>query len=153
MGLILEIRKIPWRRAWQSILVFLPGGGHGNPHQYSCLENPKDKGAWWATVHGSQWVEHSWSDWACTQAHGKLHLALDTLWGLGEINSCVAWNWSCFLESEDTLLGLKVTSRWQPIRNRDPKKKKRNRDPQSYRHKEMNSANDLSKLEIRSFPS
>ena len=28
-----------------------PGGGHGNPLQYSCLENPMDKGAWWATVH------------------------------------------------------------------------------------------------------
>ena len=28
-----------------------PRGGHGNPHQYSCLENPMDKGAWWATVH------------------------------------------------------------------------------------------------------
>ena len=28
-----------------------PGGGHGNPLQYSCLENPMDRGAWWATVH------------------------------------------------------------------------------------------------------
>ena len=28
------------------------GGGHGNPLQYSCLENPKDKGARQATVHG-----------------------------------------------------------------------------------------------------
>ena len=28
------------------------GGGNGNPFQYSCLENPKDRGAWWATVHG-----------------------------------------------------------------------------------------------------
>ena len=28
-----------------------PGGGHGNPLQHSCLENPMDKGAWWATVH------------------------------------------------------------------------------------------------------
>ena len=28
-----------------------PGGGHDNPLQYSCLENPKDKGAWQATVH------------------------------------------------------------------------------------------------------
>ena len=28
-----------------------PGGGHGNPFQYSCLENPMDKEAWWATVH------------------------------------------------------------------------------------------------------
>ena len=28
-----------------------PGGGHGNRLQYSCLENPMDKGAWLATVH------------------------------------------------------------------------------------------------------
>ena len=28
-----------------------PGGEHGKPLQYSCLENPKDRGAWWATVH------------------------------------------------------------------------------------------------------
>ena len=27
------------------------GGGHGNPLQYSCLEHPMDRGAWWATVH------------------------------------------------------------------------------------------------------
>ena len=30
-----------------------PGGGHGNPFQYSCLENPMDRGAWQATVHGA----------------------------------------------------------------------------------------------------
>ena len=29
-----------------------PGGGHGNPFQCSCLENPTDRGAWRATVHG-----------------------------------------------------------------------------------------------------
>ena len=29
-----------------------PGGGHGNPLQYSCLENPMNRGAWWAIVHG-----------------------------------------------------------------------------------------------------
>ena len=29
-----------------------PGGGHGNPLPYSCLENPMDRGAWLATVHG-----------------------------------------------------------------------------------------------------
>jgi len=29
-----------------------PGGGHGNPLQYSCLENPMDRGAWRAIVHG-----------------------------------------------------------------------------------------------------
>ena len=35
-----------------------PGGGHGNPLQYSCLENPMDRGAWQATVHG---VAKSWT--------------------------------------------------------------------------------------------
>ena len=29
-----------------------PGEGNGNPLQYSCLENPMDRGAWWATVLG-----------------------------------------------------------------------------------------------------
>ena len=29
-----------------------PGEGNGNPLQYSCLDNPMDRGAWWATVHG-----------------------------------------------------------------------------------------------------
>ena len=37
--------SVPWGR--------VPGGGHGNPHQYFCLgENPMDRGAWWVTVHG-----------------------------------------------------------------------------------------------------
>ena len=35
-----------------------PGEGNGNPLQYSCLENPMDGGAWWATVHG---VAKSWT--------------------------------------------------------------------------------------------
>ena len=29
-----------------------PGRGHGDPLQYSCLENSMDRGAWWATIHG-----------------------------------------------------------------------------------------------------
>ena len=35
-----------------------PGGGHGNPFQYSCSENPMDRGAWWATVYR---VTKSWT--------------------------------------------------------------------------------------------
>ena len=35
-----------------------PGGGHVNPLQYSCLENPMDRGAWQATSIGSQRVGH-----------------------------------------------------------------------------------------------
>ena len=33
------------------------GGGNGNPLQYSCLESPKDREAWWAMIHG---VEKEW---------------------------------------------------------------------------------------------
>ena len=35
-----------------------PGGGLGTPLQYSCLENPMDRGAWWAAVHG---IAKSWT--------------------------------------------------------------------------------------------
>ena len=35
-----------------------PGEGNGNPLQYSCLENPVDRGAWWATAHGVTRVGH-----------------------------------------------------------------------------------------------
>ena len=38
-----------------------PGGGHGNLFQYSCLKNQKDRGTWWATVHGDakSWIRLS----------------------------------------------------------------------------------------------
>ena len=35
-----------------------PGGGDGNPLWYSCLENPIDRGDWWAII---QWVAKSWT--------------------------------------------------------------------------------------------
>ena len=46
-----------------------PGGGSGNPLQYSCLENPMDREAWWATVHG---VAKIWTRLTThTRAQGK----------------------------------------------------------------------------------
>ena len=40
-----------------------PAGGHGNPPQYSCLDNPMDRGTWWSPVHGvkkeSYMTEHA----------------------------------------------------------------------------------------------
>ena len=36
-----------------------PGGRHGDPLQYTCLENLMDRGTWWATVHG---VAKSWTE-------------------------------------------------------------------------------------------
>ena len=44
-----------------------PGEGHGNPLWYPCLENPMDRGAWWATLHG---VTKSWTQLSmCAHTH------------------------------------------------------------------------------------
>ena len=43
-----------------------PGGGNGYPLQYSCLENPMDRGVWWATVHGITKSQTCLSNYACT---------------------------------------------------------------------------------------
>ena len=45
-----------------------PGGGHGN--QYSCLENPMDREAWWTTVHRTAKSPTQVSDWVCTRIRG-----------------------------------------------------------------------------------
>ena len=39
------------RRGNKVIILIIIGEGNGNPLQYSCLENPMNRGAWWATVH------------------------------------------------------------------------------------------------------
>jgi len=52
--MMLIVNNLPAARDSGSIpgLGRSPREGHGNPLQYSCLENPRDRGAWWATVHG-----------------------------------------------------------------------------------------------------
>ena len=44
----------------------MAGGGHGNPLQCSCLENPMEGGAWWATVHGVAKSQTQLSDFTFT---------------------------------------------------------------------------------------
>ena len=46
-----------------------PGGGHGNPLQYSCLEKLMDRGAWWATVHRITKSQTRLSDFTFTFIH------------------------------------------------------------------------------------
>ena len=43
-----------------------PGEGNGTPLLYSCLENPMDRGAWQATIHGVKRIGQDWSDLAAT---------------------------------------------------------------------------------------
>ena len=54
-----------------------PGGGHGHALQYSCLENPMDRGAWRATSMGSQRVRYNLSDLACTHTSETITLVFD----------------------------------------------------------------------------
>ena len=49
-----------------------PGEGHGNPLQCSCLENPMDRGTWWATIHRVAKSQTRLSDLARTQ--GLVHV-------------------------------------------------------------------------------
>ena len=46
-----------------------PGEGNGNPLQYSCLENPMDRGIWWATVHGVTKSRTRLSDFTYSLTH------------------------------------------------------------------------------------
>ena len=51
-----------------------PGGGNDNPLQYSCLGNPMDRGAWWATAHEVAKSQTRLRDWArMRELHGALH--------------------------------------------------------------------------------
>ena len=45
-----------------------PGGEHGNPLQYSCLEDPVNRGAWWSVVH---WVAQSQTRLKFLSTHSK----------------------------------------------------------------------------------
>ena len=54
----LAVKNLPAMQEIQEMVGSIPGsgrspeGGKGNPLQYSCLKNPMDRRAWWATVHG-----------------------------------------------------------------------------------------------------
>ena len=54
----------------KDLLIYHSGEGNGNPFQYSCLENPTDRGAWWAAVHG---VAESRDDFTLTFTFHFVH--------------------------------------------------------------------------------
>ena len=51
-----------------------PGEGHGNPFQYSCLENPMDRGAWWTAVH--RVIESEVTEHACNAFYVGLYISM-----------------------------------------------------------------------------
>ena len=63
-GLFSEsVLRIRWPKYWYHLPL---GEGNGNPLQYSCLENPMDGGAWWATVHRVEKSQTRLSDFTFT---------------------------------------------------------------------------------------
>ena len=64
-----------------------PGGGYGNPLQYSCWENPMDRGTWWATVHGV--AKESDTTEGTQHAHTPAHKTSESL--ARDQNS---WSWA-----------------------------------------------------------
>ena len=78
-----------------------PKGGHGNPLQYSCLENPKDRGAWQATIHrGTKswaWLKqlsictHT-AEWKLSLTSSSL-LLVKTSWGVVFSNGVISDFW------------------------------------------------------------
>ena len=82
-----------------------PGGGHDNPLQYSCLENPMDRKAWWATISGVTRVSHDLAAKPSTttvfqfshsvvsnslQPHGQASLSITNSWSLLKLMSIVS---------------------------------------------------------------
>ena len=71
----------PWGRKESDMTEWLhfhfslscTGEGNGNPLQCPCLENPRDRGAWWLPSLGSQRVGHDWSDSAAAAAVQRPH--------------------------------------------------------------------------------
>ena len=68
-----------------------PGEGNGNPLQYSCLENPMDRGAWWATVHGVAESRIRLSDFTFTSLSFSLHLTINPEKAMAPDSSTLAW--------------------------------------------------------------
>ena len=64
------IQEIQMTRVWPES-ERSPGGGNRNPLQYSCLDNPMNRGAWWATVHQVTKSQTRLSTHACTATSGK----------------------------------------------------------------------------------
>ena len=67
-GQLLSLRKRYFKEKYMPLAIYI-GEGNGNPLQCSCLENPRDRGAWWAAVYG---VTQSWTrlKWLSSYIYG-----------------------------------------------------------------------------------
>ena len=71
----------------------IPGEGNGHPLQYSCLGNPLDRGAWWATAHGVTRVGHD----LATKPPPKIHMILPITGFQAKETLSMYLNWNKFI--------------------------------------------------------
>ena len=88
-----------WRHLGRS-----PGGGHGNPLQYSCLENPMTRGAWWAAVHS---VTNSLTGLMQISTHTHTHTHTHTLTHTHTIK--LSWSPTGLVQFSCSVMSLFVT--------------------------------------------
>ena len=98
-----------WSLGWEDS----PGEGNGTPLQYSCLENPMNRGAWWATVHGVAKSLTWLSDFTftvCTWSNNLWQWCRESSVGKGQSLNQIAlgspqakeWNWTLALHQTQT---------------------------------------------------
>ena len=84
-----SVLSLPTPKSWIEYLLYPSSGeGNGKPLQYSRLENPMDRGAWWDTVHGMARVGH---DLVLNHHHSAHPYAMQ--WA-GSVNGVQGW-WGC----------------------------------------------------------
>ena len=88
-GDIRDAGSIPWSGR-------SPGGGHGNSLQYYCLENPMDRGAWQATVHGIA-KSQTLLKWLSTHAQLRVPATVELMWSWTESAKHRAWLWEVWI--------------------------------------------------------
>ena len=125
LQVMLSSRDLSRRRQWHPTPVLLPGKSHGqksleesdmterlhfhfslscigegncNPLQCSCLENSRDRGAWWAAISG---VAQSWTrlKWLSSSSSSR---DLSCLWDMEEAGHCYSWFLSCCWETKQS---------------------------------------------------
>ena len=92
-----------------------PGVGDGNPLQYSCLENPMGRKAWWATVHGVP-KSQTWLQWLTPAPvlSCNSYWALRLTW-MGTERKVSVWKFKCLLEGWYWRLKLCVTKQQERL--------------------------------------
>ena len=86
-----------------------PGEGNGNPLQYSCLENPTDRGTWWATVYRVS-MSWAWQKWLSSSSSilfvRKAKIAPLTIFSWKQGSSRLIWQFLCDQRTVTLILSI-----------------------------------------------